>query len=78
MNITQSEMGPKVLLEQKAKNLPILTRTNNGAVRYCDKCRCLKPDRSHHCGVCQKCVLKMVNTFVTRNEYNTDLFIFPI
>jgi hypothetical protein len=30
-----------------------------GAVRYCEKCQCIKPDRSHHCSVCEVCTLKM-------------------
>lgn len=30
-----------------------------GAVRYCDKCLHVKPDRAHHCSVCGVCVLKM-------------------
>jgi len=28
-------------------------------VRYCEKCLCIKPDRSHHCSVCEDCTLKM-------------------
>ncbi|ELT91032.1 hypothetical protein CAPTEDRAFT_220171 [Capitella teleta] len=28
-------------------------------VRYCEKCKCIKPDRAHHCSVCGKCNLKM-------------------
>jgi len=27
--------------------------------RFCRKCRFIKPPRSHHCIICQKCVLKM-------------------
>ena len=30
-----------------------------GAVRYCEKCAIIKPDRAHHCSVCGSCVLKM-------------------
>lgn len=33
--------------------------TITGAVRYCDKCQHVKPDRAHHCSVCGQCVLKM-------------------
>ncbi|KAI9034304.1 DHHC palmitoyltransferase-domain-containing protein [Hyaloraphidium curvatum] len=28
-------------------------------MKYCKKCRLPKPARSHHCSVCNKCVLKM-------------------
>ncbi|GJQ83197.1 hypothetical protein Trydic_g18223 [Trypoxylus dichotomus] len=34
------------------------TRKNN-RIRYCMKCRQIKPDRTHHCSTCQICVLKM-------------------
>lgn len=46
-----------------------------GAVRYCEKCACVKPDRAHHCSVCGSCVLKMdhhcpwVNNCVAFNNY---------
>ncbi|RUS18940.1 DHHC palmitoyltransferase-domain-containing protein [Endogone sp. FLAS-F59071] len=30
-----------------------------GQPRYCDRCRCVKPDRTHHCRECDACVLKM-------------------
>lgn len=29
------------------------------AIRYCEKCQHIKPDRAHHCSVCRECVLKM-------------------
>jgi palmitoyltransferase len=69
MELSQSEMTAKLILEKKAKDLPLLTRTNSGGVRYCDKCKCIKPDRAHHCGVCQTCVLKMVILFRIFNKY---------
>jgi len=34
-------------------------RSVQNAVRYCEKCLCIKPDRSHHCSVCEDCTLKM-------------------
>uniref|UniRef100_A0A8C0RY01 Palmitoyltransferase n=1 Tax=Canis lupus familiaris TaxID=9615 RepID=A0A8C0RY01_CANLF len=40
-------------------DLPIYTRTVSGAIRYCDRCQLLKPDRCHHCSVCDKCILRM-------------------
>lgn len=39
-------------------NLPTLTRHFDGSIRYCFLCRCIKPDRAHHCSVCGKCVLR--------------------
>ena len=27
--------------------------------RWCDRCRCPKPDLTHHCSVCKRCVLRM-------------------
>ncbi|MBN3276105.1 ZDHC2 Palmitoyltransferase, partial [Polyodon spathula] len=47
------------VLRRIAKDLPIYTRTMSGAIRYCDRCQLVKPDRCHHCSVCDKCVLKM-------------------
>ncbi|XP_055374344.1 palmitoyltransferase ZDHHC20-B isoform X2 [Condylostylus longicornis] len=49
----------KVILEYYARDLPVSNRTSNGAVRFCDKCKIIKPDRAHHCSVCGCCVLKM-------------------
>ncbi|KAJ8922652.1 hypothetical protein NQ315_007684 [Exocentrus adspersus] len=43
----------------KGKNLLIQTRSSAGSVRYCLKCKHLKPDRAHHCSTCGVCVLKM-------------------
>merc|ERR1712057_121382 len=31
----------------------------DGSGRWCRKCVKVKPDRCHHCRVCQRCVLKM-------------------
>ena len=31
----------------------------NGALRWCRRCSLVKPDRSHHCRLCDQCVLKM-------------------
>ena len=49
--------------------------TLNGSVRFCEKCKVIKPDRAHHCSVCGKCVLKMdhhcpwVNNCVNFSNY---------
>ncbi|KAM7389425.1 hypothetical protein PAMP_023406 [Pampus punctatissimus] len=42
------------ILRRIAKDLPIYTRTNSGAIRFCDRCQLLKPDRCHHCSACDK------------------------
>ena len=34
-------------------------RSVQNAVRYCEKCLAIKPDRSHHCSICEVCTLKM-------------------
>jgi len=56
-------------------SLPVMQRSKQGAIRYCDKCCAIKPDRSHHCSVCGKCILKMdhhcpwVNNCVAFSNY---------
>ncbi|KAJ9268837.1 hypothetical protein DTO212C5_5038 [Paecilomyces variotii] len=35
------------------------TVSSSGGSRFCKKCQCVKPDRTHHCSTCKKCVLKM-------------------
>ncbi|XP_026038530.1 palmitoyltransferase ZDHHC20-like [Astatotilapia calliptera] len=47
------------ILKKVARNLPVYTRTTGGAIRYCDFCQVIKPDRCHHCSTCEMCVLKM-------------------
>ncbi|TNN51859.1 Palmitoyltransferase ZDHHC2 [Liparis tanakae] len=42
------------ILRRIARDLPIYTRTNSGAIRFCDRCQLLKPDRCHHCSVCDR------------------------
>ncbi|XP_071846578.1 palmitoyltransferase ZDHHC20-B-like isoform X2 [Apostichopus japonicus] len=41
------------------KALPVYTRTYGGGIRYCHICKIIKPDRCHHCSVCDRCILKM-------------------
>ena len=59
LETSQSESESRQVLERKVRELPVLTRTNTGLARYCDKCKCIKPDRAHHCSACSTCVLKM-------------------
>ena len=48
---------------------------SNGLKRYCQKCQLYKPDRTHHCSICNQCILKMdhhcpwVNNCVGFNNY---------
>ncbi|XP_053129359.1 palmitoyltransferase ZDHHC15 [Hemicordylus capensis] len=51
--------GQRQILFEMARKLPVYTRTGNGAIRFCDRCQLIKPDRCHHCSVCAMCVLKM-------------------
>lgn len=36
-----------------------VTAKDNGEMRFCSKCNCWKPDRTHHCRSCKKCILRM-------------------
>ncbi|XP_076467412.1 palmitoyltransferase ZDHHC20-B-like isoform X1 [Babylonia areolata] len=54
-----NEETQKEMLKQISRKLPVQTRTISGFPRYCEKCKCIKPDRCHHCSVCSTCVLKM-------------------
>ncbi|XP_075165209.1 palmitoyltransferase ZDHHC20-B isoform X2 [Haematobia irritans] len=71
----ENQEQQKRILEYCARDLPVTNRTLNGSVRFCDKCRIIKPDRCHHCSVCGTCVLKMdhhcpwVNNCVCFNNY---------
>jgi len=59
LNLSESDTNTRIVLDKFSKSLPLLNRTHNGSKRYCEKCRCIKPDRAHHCSICNKCVLKM-------------------
>ncbi|CEF64857.1 Zinc finger, DHHC-type, palmitoyltransferase domain-containing protein [Strongyloides ratti] len=39
-------------------DLPIYNRLGNGGFRYCYRCMIVKPDRTHHCSNCNKCIIK--------------------
>jgi len=41
------------------RRLLVVERKSDGGFRYCKDDRLYKPDRSHHCSVCQECVLRM-------------------
>lgn len=77
MNSESTEEARKLVCESivRERNLPILCRTYSGGFRICEKCNLLKPDRAHHCSVCDACVLKMdhhcpwVNNCVSFTNY---------
>ncbi|GJJ75263.1 palmitoyltransferase ZDHHC2/15/20 [Entomortierella parvispora] len=59
------------------------TVKRDGKMRYCQKCKFEKPDRTHHCSSCKRCVLKMdhhcpwLNNCVGHNNYKAFyLFVF--
>jgi len=41
------------------RRLLVVERKSDGTFRYCKDCKLYKPDRCHHCSVCQECVLRM-------------------
>ncbi|KAK5822725.1 DHHC palmitoyltransferase-domain-containing protein [Linnemannia elongata] len=52
--------------EDAEDNMPLglsstrrFTVKRDGKMRYCQKCKFEKPDRTHHCSSCNRCVLKM-------------------
>merc|ERR1719348_1476574 len=57
----KSEEEWKSILTEVTSHLgcSVKQRSVQNAVRYCEKCLCIKPDRSHHCSVCEDCTLKM-------------------
>ncbi|XP_018395429.1 PREDICTED: palmitoyltransferase ZDHHC2 isoform X4 [Cyphomyrmex costatus] len=55
----ETEETQRQILERFAQDLPVTNRTIKGAMRFCEKCQLIKPDRTHHCSVCGTCVLKM-------------------
>ncbi|CAG2164560.1 unnamed protein product [Oppiella nova] len=56
-----NEENQRRLVEQYVsdRNLPVQCRAYTGTYRICDNCFMIKPDRAHHCSVCDQCVLKM-------------------
>lgn len=63
------------ILNSFARNLQVKNRTESGSMRFCEKCKIIKPDRAHHCRICRCCVLKMdhhcvwVNNCVNFHNY---------
>lgn len=63
INDMETYKGDALLREQAfLKSLPVVERKlkNKGAkYRYCSTCDLYKPDRTHHCRICNRCVLRM-------------------
>ena len=47
------------ILKEKGLEKIVFQTTFGGFLRICQKCQIIKPDRSHHCSVCKRCILKM-------------------
>ncbi|KAK5137240.1 hypothetical protein LTR08_000210 [Meristemomyces frigidus] len=43
----------------RTEGMTLVTAKSTGEPRFCKKCLCVKPDRTHHCSTCGQCVLKM-------------------
>ncbi|ORZ00445.1 DHHC palmitoyltransferase-domain-containing protein [Syncephalastrum racemosum] len=53
-------MEPTSVSVRNIPNRPrVSVSRSDGLPRYCEVCRCSKPDRTHHCKDCNACVLKM-------------------
>jgi hypothetical protein len=51
--------GKTVEKETESPRLPIDFNSILSQTKWCKTCQCWKPDRSHHCSICDECVLKM-------------------
>eukprot|EP00455_Lapot_gusevi_P037436 TRINITY_DN4188_c0_g1_i1.p1 TRINITY_DN4188_c0_g1~~TRINITY_DN4188_c0_g1_i1.p1 ORF type:complete len:348 (-),score=104.61 TRINITY_DN4188_c0_g1_i1:90-1133(-) len=63
LTLTREKVEADPELLERVRALPVIERKGNGEVRVCSKCDSQnpppKPDRSHHCSICNDCVLKM-------------------
>uniref|UniRef100_A0A914RK23 Palmitoyltransferase n=1 Tax=Parascaris equorum TaxID=6256 RepID=A0A914RK23_PAREQ len=39
-------------------NIHVEELNEDGTIRYCEACMCIRPDRAHHCSECNTCVLR--------------------
>ncbi|CAD5215966.1 unnamed protein product [Bursaphelenchus okinawaensis] len=73
----KSEVGRNdVLFRYISQNsISTLNVSPSEGPRFCGQCKCIKPDRSHHCSICSRCVLRYdhhcpwVNNCVHNNNY---------
>jgi ribosomal protein L40E len=54
-----TDPGSPMNTDVHMEDVQALTVKHNGEMRFCNKCNARKPDRSHHCSSCGRCVLKM-------------------
>ncbi|KAI9311178.1 DHHC palmitoyltransferase-domain-containing protein [Dichotomocladium elegans] len=53
-------LRPSVEATEATALLPAVSISRmDGMPRYCETCRCYKPDRTHHCKECDTCILRM-------------------
>ncbi|VDM41903.1 unnamed protein product [Toxocara canis] len=53
------EQAEEILREHiKQKNIILNELNEDGTVRYCKTCMCIRPDRAHHCSECATCMLR--------------------
>ncbi|XP_047126260.1 palmitoyltransferase ZDHHC20-B isoform X1 [Hydra vulgaris] len=55
----ENSENPQDVVNEIAKGLPVVTWAVANSARYCGNCYVVKPDRSHHCTMCGRCILKM-------------------
>ena len=54
-----SDLDQHSSLETKRNGQVLSFLSLNAQPRFCHKCACHKPDRTHHCSACNRCILKM-------------------
>lgn len=59
LTVSLQKRGYSHLPTTETSQISSITTKGNGEDRYCKKCQCKKPDRTHHCSSCRSCVLKM-------------------
>jgi len=50
---------PAYLEARLGPSTPLIVRGADRRPRYCDHCHTIKPDRCHHCSMCDRCVARM-------------------
>ncbi|CAG8509805.1 4667_t:CDS:2 [Acaulospora morrowiae] len=75
-----SKQKPNIILDESGNpvSLGAIMVKQSGEKRYCQKCQYDKPDRTHHCRVCKRCILKMDqlnNCIGFRNQKSFYLFV---
>ena len=54
INMIPSQVDEQVLLHELVSHLPVRQLSRGGGVRFCEVCNLIKPDRCHHCSVCNR------------------------